>query len=105
MNPHASSITLSEHGLLRVGSILELMPEAMPENPSQESSRYRAEVVKLPGGLNSVRWLWNGELHSLTSLSKKLEDEDGARIAYGIGNNWRRVGSNESIQDEAHGLQ
>lgn len=88
---------LTDHGLVHAGMEVEPVPEIMPAGTSLVE--FRATILNPTGGANSIRW--RGEIRSLNSMLRVLEREHGARGLYGVHRNFRLVGHEKSLRDEA----
>lgn len=97
-------VTLAEHGKLDVGTTLELHPDYCPQNSeSLDSKLFQATVIAWNTSPVQIRWAFDGETRSLTSITKILKDEYGFPVkVQEITANWRRTGVNLSIKDEAN---
>jgi hypothetical protein len=94
---------LSEHGVVRRGTEIELLPAARPPEAGQHDPQVFKATIDDPAGLHqSIRWALDGELYSLSELTRVLRDQYGATPNVGLYfSNWRRVGAAESLHHEA----
>lgn len=94
---------LSGHGVVCRGTEIELLPAVRPAEVTGLDPRVFRATIDDPAGLGqSIRWALNGELYSLSELTRVLRDQHGAtpnvRLYF---SNWQRVGATESLHHEA----
>lgn len=96
-------LVLSQHGLISRGTEIELLAEVRPPDLGEQPLHAFRATIHNPAGLQqSVRWEFDGQLYSLSELTRKLRDEFGATPNVGLYfSNWQRVGAAESLHDEA----
>ena len=94
---------LTEHGLVHRGTEIEMMPAVLPPDAGQHDPRaFRASIDDTAGLGQSVRWVLDGELYSLSELTRVVRDRFGATPDIGLYfSNWQRVGATESLHHEA----
>jgi hypothetical protein len=94
---------LAENGLLAQGTVIEVMPEVRAEGVPAGDARFRAQILNAQGGAGAVRWEHDGQAYSLTELTNMLWEEHGLGLKWPnyILKNWRIVGHNQSMWDEA----
>jgi hypothetical protein len=65
---------LAAHGLVKAGTEIELVPEALPVDAARRDPRlFRATIVQPEGLKGSVRWSFDGQAYSLSELTKPWE--------------------------------
>lgn len=96
--PNAMSI-LFEAGKLNEGDELEPIPEILPSDAQGRLARFRAKILKPSGGRDSI--LWKGEDQSPSQMLVVLEKEYGAKGKYHVHRNFRLVGHEKSLREEA----
>lgn len=94
---------LAEHGLFRRGTEIEMLPVVRPPDAGQHDPRAFRATIDDPAGLGqSIRWALDGELYSLSELTRVVRDRFGATPNIGLYfSNWQRVGASESLHHEA----
>jgi hypothetical protein len=95
---------LADRGIVKQGTVIELVPAVRPHHRGRSEDLFRAEVVSPQGGENSIRWYHNGRLLSAASLLARLEQNHGAHGIAIVYRNWRIEGHELSIWDEANAL-
>jgi hypothetical protein len=96
---------LANAGRVHPGTPIELVPSICRyANAGGNAGPFRAVVVKPEGGQNSIRSEVDGQLYSPQSLLTKLETENGVCGVPTVYKNWRIVGHEKSIWDEANSL-
>jgi hypothetical protein len=94
---------LAKHGVVRRGTEIELIPTVRPQDADQHDPLvFQASIDDLAGLQKSIRWTFDGQLYSLTELTKVLRNNYGATPDIGLYfSNWQRVGASESLYHEA----
>jgi hypothetical protein len=94
---------LADNEVVVRGTIIEVIPDAIPTDWAvQEPGVFRARIENPAGLRESVVWELDGQPHSLTDLTHKLQNEYGvACLEHYIFKHWRIVGHEESLWDEA----
>jgi hypothetical protein len=100
--PKAAMTILADNGLLRAGMELEPVPSIIPNPAPRPLTEFRAVILKPNGGPDSIRW--KGEIQSLSQMLAVLEKDHGACGLYGVHRNFRIVGHESSLRDEAEGF-
>lgn len=96
---------LARHGLIKVGTEIEVVPLALPKDAAKRDPRmFRARIVDLESR-ESVQWLFDEQSYSASKLSHRLRDEFGLTwLANNIFVHWRVVGETQSMWDRAEAL-
>jgi hypothetical protein len=90
---------LFEAGKLKVGDELEPIPEILPRDIRGRLAPFRAKILKGSGGRDSIQW--KGEDQSPSQMLVVLEKEFGAIGKYHVHRNFRLVGHERSLREEA----
>jgi hypothetical protein len=95
--------TLAGQNVIQVGTVLEVMPQALPPGADNTDPRFRARIVDLRGRQDSVEWEFDRQRYSLTELTNLLAARLGVTWPWGYYTfrDWRRVGHTASLWDEA----
>lgn len=103
-NSEADSLaTLAECGVVKEGTIVELVPFTWPLVPLEGADAlFKAVVVNPQGGEDALRWPMDGQRYSAQALLSKLEQDYGVCGIPIVYRNWRIVGHEESIWREAN---
>ena len=94
---------LADNGVIQQGTVIEVIPEALPADATSQDPRvFRARVENTRGGRGSVVWEHDGQPYSLTELTNRLWDEYGvACLEHYIFKHWRVVGCSATLWEEA----
>jgi serine/threonine protein kinase len=96
---------LQRHGLLDVGTEIELMPDVMPSDSVKSDERISKAKIGVLGVRKSVIWLFDSETYSLTDLSVKLEQHGLSWVRPKTYELWRIAGQSESMWELAEKLR
>ena len=99
--PSAMSI-LFDAGKLKVGDMLEPVPDILPRDVRGRLAPFRAKILNGSGGRDSIQW--KGEDQSPSQMLAVLEKEYGAKGKYHVHRNFRLVGHEKSLREEADRL-
>lgn len=93
---------LMRNGVIKPGTEIEVMPEALPISENGKSSNtYRALIVD-PSRRESVKWLLDDNSYSISQLTVKLAEEHNMKwLANNITLHWRIIGQEDSLWDLA----
>ena len=94
---------LADNGVVQRGTVIEVIPEALPADADAQDPRvFRARVENTSGLRESVVWEFDGQPYSLTELTNRLWDEFGvACLEHYIFKHWRVVGHSATMWEEA----
>ena len=97
---------LATKGIVAAGTVLEVIPDALPPDAASRDPRaFRARVNDPASARGSLVWEFDGKPYSPTELTCKLWREFGL-VATGPSYNshWRIAGRNRSLWDESRAI-
>ena len=101
-------IVLAKNGLLKIGTEIELMPECRLEEEGEvDPKTFKATFMGLTPNEKHVRWHRNGVEYTLSGLNIAMKSGGfykKGRASYEY-NQWRRIGQEHSLWDEAEELR
>src|SRR5947209_91870 len=94
---------LADNGLVRRGTVIEIVADALPDDITTRDPRVFRARIENPAGLrDSVIWEFDSAPYSLTALTYKLQEEYGvACLEHYIFKHWRIAGHLHSMWEEA----
>jgi hypothetical protein len=100
MRKQESLPTLAANGQLVPNSVIVVNPAFLPPGADPKDPRFRATVVN-SYRRGEIRWHADGQLYSLTGLTRELSQNHGVQWPDKTCLNWCREGQPMSIWDEA----
>jgi hypothetical protein len=94
---------LADNGVLGRGTIIEVVPDALPSDATAQDPRaFRARIDNPRGLRESVVWELDNQPYSLTELTYRHQEDYGvACLEHYIFKHWQIAGHAQSLWEEA----